>query len=365
MTNILYQVCRAFRINGTMTSYEEIKVGIVNQTYKVNFLLDDVTEKSYIVQSINTYAFKQPELIMDNIDQITEHIRPKKAGQVALHFHHTADGKTYYVDDTGFWRLFNYIESDTYNVTANLEIVHNAGEAFGEFQMLLADFDASKLNETIPNFHDTRMRFQNLWNAVEADPCGRVVEVQDELDWLRAAEDRACRLIDIHKSGLLPLRVTHNDTKINNVLFAKNSTTPLVVIDLDTVMPGIVGNDFGDAIRFAANYVEEDCPNLEFVGVNLDVYSAFSDGFLKQTANALTKEELKTLPLSCFSITVELATRFLADYIAGDLYFHINYPEHNLVRARNQIALAKDMLVKMDQMERVVNECVSRYTQKG
>ena len=126
-------------------------------------------------------------------------------------------------------------------------------------------------------------------------------------------------------------------------------------------MPGIVGNDFGDAIRFAANYVEEDCPNLEFVGVNLDVYSAFADGFLKQTANALTKEEIDTLPLSCFAITVELATRFLADYIAGDPYFHINYPEHNLVRARNQITLAKDMLVKMDKMENIVRECVAKY----
>ena len=365
MKDQLVRVGRAFSIDGDMVSYEEIKIGIVNQTYKVNYVLANGEYKSYIIQSINTYAFKQPELIMDNIDQITEHVRSKKVGQVALHFHHTENGKTYYIDEKGFWRLFNYIESDTYNVTADLEIVRNAGEAFGEFQMLLVDYDAAKLSETIPNFHDTRMRFQNLWHDVETDPCGRVAEVQDELDWLRAAEDRACRLIDMHKSGFLPLRVTHNDTKINNVLFSKNSTTPLVVIDLDTVMPGIVGNDFGDAIRFAANYVEEDCPNLEFVGINLDVYSAFANGFLKQTANALTKEELKTLPLSCFSITVELATRFLADYIAGDPYFHINYPEHNLVRARNQIALAKDMLVKMDQMERVVNECVSRYTQKG
>lgn len=362
MKEQLARVGRAFRIDGNMVSYEEIKVGIVNQTYKANYVVAGGQEKSYIIQSINTYAFKQPELIMDNIDQITEHMRPKKVGQVALHFHHTADGKTYYIDDNGFWRLFNYIESDTYNVTADLEIVHNAGEAFGEFQMLLADYDAAKLSETIPNFHDTRMRFQNLWNDVDSDPCGRVAEVQDELDWLRAAEDRACRLIDMHKDGQIPLRVTHNDTKINNVLFSKGGKTPLVVIDLDTVMPGVVGNDFGDAIRFATNYVEEDCPNLEFVGVNLDVYSAFADGFLKQTAKALTAEEIATLPLSCFTITVELATRFLADYIAGDPYFHINYPEHNLVRARNQITLAKDMLIKMDRMEHVVRECVRKYT---
>lgn len=360
MREQLERVGYAFRIDGSIVSYEEIKVGIVNQTYRVNYLLTNGKYKSYIIQSINTYAFKQPELIMDNIDQITEHMRTKKEGKVALHFHHTAEGKTYYVDERGFWRLFNYIESDTYNVTADLEIVHNAGEAFGEFQMLLADYDATKLSETIPDFHNTRMRFQNLWKDVEEDPCGRAVEVQDELDWLRVAEERACQLIDMHKAGRIPLRVTHNDTKINNVLFSKGGKNPLVVIDLDTVMPGIVGNDFGDAIRFAANYVEEDCPNLEFVGVNMDVYSAFADGFLKQTANALTKEEIETLPLSCFAITVELATRFLADYIAGDPYFHINYTDHNLVRARNQIALAKDMLIKMDEMERIVRDCVQK-----
>ena len=156
MKEKLLRVCQAFRIPGDMVSYEEIKVGIVNQTYKVNFLTPEGKDKSYMIQSINTYAFKQPELIMDNIDQITEHMRPKKVGKVALHFHHTAEGKTYFIDEHGFWRLFNYIESDTYNVTADLEIVRNAGEAFGEFQMLLSDYDASKLSETIPGFHDTR-----------------------------------------------------------------------------------------------------------------------------------------------------------------------------------------------------------------
>ena len=361
MREQLMRVGHAFRINGEMVSYEEIKIGLVNQTYKVNYVMKDGMEKSFIVQSINTYAFKHPELIMDNIDQITEHMRPKKVGKVALHFHHTEDRKTYYIDEKGFWRLFNYIESDTYNVTADMDVVRCAGEAFGEFQMLLSDYDAAKLHETIPGFHDTRKRFEILWKEVEADPCGRVVDVQEELDWLRAAEDRACKLIDMHKAGQIPLRVTHNDTKINNVLFDKVNKTPLVVIDLDTVMPGIVGNDFGDAIRFAANYVEEDCPNLEFVGVNLDVYSAFAEGFLKETAKSLTKEEIETLPLSCFAITVELATRFLADYIAGDPYFHINYPEHNLVRTRNQITLAKDMLVKMDTMEKIAKECVEKY----
>ena len=361
MREILSHVCYAFRIPYDMISYEEIKVGIVNQTYKVNCLKPDGIGKSYIVQSINTYAFKQPELIMDNIDQITEHMRPKKEGRVALHFHHTAEGKTYYVNEHGFWRLFNFIESDTYNVTADLDIVRNAGEAFGEFQMLLADYDASKLSETIPGFHDTRKRFEKLWEDVKLDPQGRVADVREELDWLRVAEDRACRLIDLHRAGKIPLRVTHNDTKINNVLFDKVTKEPLVVIDLDTAMPGIVGNDFGDAIRFAANYVEEDCKNLEFVGVNMNVYSAFTEGFLKYTAKALTDAEIDTLALSSFAITVELATRFLDDYILGDPYFHINYPDHNLVRTRCQIALAKDMLVKMDEMEKTVRDCVKKY----
>ena len=361
MKEKLLHVSRAFRIPYDMISYEEIKVGLVNQTYKVNFVKPDGMPKSYMVQSINTYAFKQPELIMDNIDQITEHMRPKKVGRVALHFHHTAEGKTYYVNEHGFWRLFNFIESDTYNVTADLDIVRNAGEAFGEFQMLLADYDASKLSETIPGFHDTRKRFEKLWEDVKLDPQGRVADVREELDWLRVAEDRACRLIDLHKAGEIPLRVTHNDTKINNVLFDKVTKEPLVVIDLDTAMPGIVGNDFGDAIRFAANYVEEDCKALEFVGVNMNVYKAFTEGFLKYTAKALTDAEIDTLALSSFAITVELATRFLDDYILGDPYFHINYPDHNLVRTRCQIALAKDMLVKMDEMESVVRECVEKY----
>ncbi|MBQ5598777.1 MAG: phosphotransferase, partial [Lachnospiraceae bacterium] len=162
-------------------------------------------------------------------------------------------------------------------------------------------------------------------------------------------------------AGKLPLRVTHNDTKINNVLFDKKDKSALVVIDLDTVMPGLVGNDFGDAIRFAANFVEEDCPECEKAGVNLAVYEAFAAGFLNCTGKTLTDAEIQTLPLSCFVLATEQAVRFLDDYILGSPYYKTNYPEHNLVRARCQIALAKDMLAKMDEMERIVAECVKKY----
>lgn len=361
MKEILSAVCRAFRIADELVSYEEIKVGNVNATYKVNTMRADQAVKSYMIQRINTYVFRNPIGMMENIDAVTEHIRAKKTGKIALHFHHTADGKTYFENEHGFWRLFNYIVSDTYNTTDDLEVIRNAGAAFGEFQMQLADFEAEKLVETIPDFHDTRKRFVTLWEDVKKDPCGKVKEVDQELEWLAQVQEMACRLSDLCRDGRIPLRVTHNDTKINNVLFDKESKCPLVVIDLDTVMPGVVGNDFGDAIRFAANRVAEDSPEYEKAKLDMDVFSAFTDGFLQYTAKTLTEEEISTLPLSCFSLAVELATRFLDDYILGNPYFRTNYPEHNLVRTRCQIALAKDMLVKMDEMKQVVENYMMKY----
>ena len=361
MKEKILHICREFRIYGDLASYEEIKVGNVNQTYKVNFLTPERQSKSYIVQSVNTYVFKNPIGVMENIDLVTEHIRAKKVGKVALHFHHTSEGKTYVFDENGFWRLFNYIVSDTYNATTDPEVLFNAGEAFGEFQMLLCDFDASQLFETIPDFHDTKKRFEKLWQDVQADPYGKVREVKEELSWIRSVEKMACQLTDLYEQGALPLRVTHNDTKINNVLFDKRDKSALVVIDLDTVMPGLIGNDFGDAIRFAANYVAEDSSEYEKAGINMDVFSSFTDGFLKHTAKSLTQKEIETLPLSCFCLTVELATRFLGDYILGNPYFKTDYPEHNLVRARCQIALAKDILLRMEEMQSIVKDCTRKY----
>ena len=227
--------------------------------------------------------------------------------------------------------------------------------------MHLSDFDASELFETIPDFHDTCKRYEKLMEDVVTDPCGKVAEVQEEIDWLVSVKDLACKMTEMYRVGELPLRVTHNDTKINNVLFDKNDKSALVVIDLDTVMPGLVGNDFGDAIRFAANFVEEDSPEYENAGVNMDVFAAFTDGFLSRTAKTLTENEIKTLALSCFALATELATRFLDDYILASPYFKINYPEHNLVRTRCQIALAKDMLGKMDEMEHIVEEYARKY----
>ena len=342
----LLEVSRAFRIEYDYLGYETIQMGNVNRTYKVNFRLPDGNPKSFLVQNVNTYAFRRPVELMENIDRVTEHIRMKCPDRKCLHFHHTADRKTYVIDGENFWRMTNYLDSVTYSAVKDPVVLRNAGMAFGEFQTQLADFDIHLLHETIPGFHNTRQRYEKLLQAIGEDKVGRVAQVKPEIDYILGVQDLACTLTDLQAKGELPLRVTHNDTKINNVLFSPEDNRALVVVDLDTVMPGLIGHDFGDAIRFAANYVAEDCPEYGKAGVDMDVFRAFAQGFLKMTAGTLTPREVETLGLSCFCLTAELVVRFLDDYIRGDPYFKIDYPEHNLVRTRCQIALCRDMLAK-------------------
>ena len=360
MDEKLKEVCTAFRLPGTYLGYESIQVGIVNRTYKVNFRLDDGKEKSFLVQNVNTYAFRNPIGLMNNIDLVTEHIRAKCPQKLSLHFHHTADRKTYLVDGSNFWRVMNYVPSATYSATKDPVILRNAGKAFGECQNQLADFDIRLLVETIPGFHETRRRYESLDEAIARDAVGRVEETQAEIGYLQSIRDLACTLTDLGREGRLPLRVTHNDTKINNVLFDEKTNEALVVIDLDTVMPGLMGHDFGDAIRFAANFVAEDCPDYDRVGIDLEVYRAFAQGFLEKTRDTMTSEERATLATSCISLTAELAVRFLDDYLRGDLYFTTQYPEHNLVRTRNQIALCRDMVAHLDEMNEIVFRCAEQ-----
>lgn len=357
----LLEVSRGFCIDYEYLGYETIQMGNVNQTYKVNFRLPEGKEKSFLVQNVNTYAFRNPVGLMNNIDKVTEHIRSKKPGKPALHFHHTVDRKTYISDGDNFWRMTNYVPSVTFNSAKDLNVIRNAGRAFGEFQMDLADFDIRELIETIPGFHNTPARYEKLERAVLENQAGRVSQVRPELDYLMQIRDTACSLTRLQQEGKLPLRVTHNDTKINNVLFDEESEEALIVIDLDTVMPGLIGHDFGDAIRFAGNFVAEDSPDCGQVGVNLEVFRAFAQGFLEKTAGTMKPMEIETLGLSPIVMTVEVAVRFLTDYLDGDKYFKTLYPEHNLVRTRNQIALARDMLDKKPEMERIIRECMAEY----
>lgn len=361
----LAAVGTAFRLPGTLQSYEELKNGNINRTYKLNYTETDEagvgTEKSYLAQKINTVAFRDPVGLMENIDRVTAFLRAKRPDAVSLHFHHTATGENYLMEPDGFWRMSNYVRSVTFNSGENSRVVRAAGEAFGDFQLLLSDFDAATLHETIPGFHDTRLRYAALKEAVRADRCGRLAACKEEVEWLLSVEDTACTLTDLYRAGKLPLRVTHNDTKINNVLFDEETLRPLVVIDLDTVMPGLVGQDFGDAIRFAANNADEDCADLAKVSVNPDVFRAFAEGFLSRTAPMLTETEIETLGVSCFALTCELSTRFLEDYLNGDLYWKIKCAGHNLMRARAQSALAKDMLRRLDSMTAACIDCAKAY----
>lgn len=354
----LQSICDSFRIKGDYTGYERIKDGNVNQTYKVFFRTPEGSPKAYIVQKVNTYAFHEPERLMHNADLITEYIRARKKGQTALHYHHTADRKTYVYDkEGGFWRLCNFISSQTFNSCGDKTILRETGAAFGEFQKLLSDFAVTDLYETIPNFHNTPKRLETLFEDAKKDPLGRAGEVQEELAYIASVREEAEKLTRLQEQGKLPLRVTHNDTKINNVLFDKDTNKAVAIIDLDTVMPGLVGHDFGDGIRFAANTVEEDCRDYQNARCDLERFQTFAEGFLAQTGDMLTQMERDTLALSAFAITVELASRFLDDYLIGDPYFNIDYPEHNLIRTRCQLALAKDIHSKLDRMQQIINTC--------
>ncbi len=368
----LQSVGAAFRLPGLFFSYEEVRTGNVNNTYKVNYIVDDgggmARIKSYVVQKLNSFAFRNPVQLMENIDKVTEYIRRKRPEGMNLHYHHTevsGERKTYLLDDGDLWRVVNFVPSITFDTCDDPRIVRNAGVAFGDFQRVLEDFQAGDLFVTIPDFHNTRKRYEQLKEAIRLDPQGRYASAKAEADDLLAVEEEACQLTDLQMRGELPLRVTHNDTKINNVLFDEETRAALVVIDLDTVMPGLVAHDFGDAIRFAANFTAEDSRDLAKTGVDLNIFWAFADGFLSQTASGLTPAELDTLGISPLALACELATRFLTDYLLGDPYFNIHCPDHNLIRARCQIALAKDMGRKKDAMQSIVDGCARKYRQGG
>ena len=354
----LHEVCRLFRIYDEFLGYETIQMGNVNRTYKVNFRLADGNPKSFLVQNVNTYAFRNPVALMDNIDHVTEHIRNKKPGKTALHFHHTADRKTYFVDGEDFWRMTNYIPSVTYGAVEDVNVVRNAGKAFGEFQGQLSDFDSNELFETIPGFHNTRQRYENFIKAVQENKAGRADEVREEIDFLLSVQDIACKLTDLQQEGKLPLRVTHNDTKINNVLFHPETYSPMIVIDLDTVMPGLAANDFGDSIRFGASTATEDEKDLSKVSMSLDLYRAYASGFLKACGQRLTAKEIETLPWGAKLMTLECGVRFLTDHLNGDVYFGIKYPEHNLVRSKAQFKLLQSVEAHQAEMQAFIAEIV-------
>ena len=353
-------VGRAFRLAGEFHSYESIKKGNINSTYKVTYLRDGGWLKSYIFQKINTNVFREPEGIMENIDRVTEHIRRACPEEITIHFHHTEKGKNFiYDEDGGFWRVMNYVDSDNYDTCDDPAIIRSTAEAFGHFQNQLADLDGSLLHETIPDFHNTKKRLDKLFQDIEENALGRNQDALEEITWLSSVREEVSRLSDLYNQGLFPVRVTHNDTKCNNVLFDRTTGRPILVVDLDTVMPGMSVYDFGDAVRFICNTAREDEPDVQKVSFDLSKFRMFCQGYLGAVKKSLMPIERKNLVSGSFSITVELAGRFLDDYLTGDTYFKVDYPGHNLVRTRCQLALARDIQNKKEEMEQIIEVFLS------
>ncbi len=352
-------VGKQFGLSGVLYSITVLIDGNVNSTYRLEYHRDDGTATQYIAQCINPYVFHKPVEMMRNIDLVTTHIQKKNStGSPCLHFHHTTTGANFFKDeeDGAYWRITDFIPALSHVLDGDLLLLRNAGRAFGEFQMQLSDFDASLLVETIPDFHNTKKRLDTFFAHVTADPCGRAAEIRDEIAYLLSVAPLAGQMTAMLEAGELPVRVTHNDTKINNVLFDKDTKEPITVIDLDTVMPGLAMHDFGDAVRFAASTAVEDESDLSKVSLDLPKYRAFAEGFIGAVRYSLTERELETMALGALTITIELAARFLDDYLLGDKYFKVNYPGHNLVRGRCQLQLAKDMQKKYADMCAIVKE---------
>ena len=357
MFDTLKEIGRKFRLQGEIYSYDVITIGNINSTYRVTYTRDDNSLKSYLFQKVNTNVFKNPVKIMENIDNVTTFIRNKYPDQITLHFHHTDEGYNYYVyGKDAFWRVVNYIDSVTYDSTDDLGIIELMGKAFGDFQTQLADFDGSVLHETIPNFHNTKKRLDTFFAHVEEDPCGRVAEVRKEIEYFASIREKAQELSIRFANGEIPNRVTHNDTKCNNVLFDKKTKTPIVVVDLDTIMPGMAIYDFADAARFIVNTTVEDEPDTSKVFFDTAKFRALAKGFLEATRDSLEPIEIENLVKATFSMTIEIAVRFLDDYITGDHYFRCAYPKHNLVRTRCQLKLAQDIERKWEELEWIVKD---------
>ncbi len=364
----LEEIIKNFNIDGEYIGYYLSNDGHINNTFVLEF--DDGLGKikSYLLQLINTNVFKNPDELMENIVGVTEYLRkivvdnggdPERE---CLNVYFTSDGKPYYRDaDGNCWRCYNFITgAHSCQSIDDPETFANAARAFGKFQCLLADYPSETLHETIPNFHNTLSRFADFEKAVSDNIAGRADSVRDEIDFVLARRNDAGVLVKLLEKGKLPLRVTHNDTKLNNVMFDNETDEGICVIDLDTVMPGLSLYDFGDSIRFGANTAAEDEKDLSKVSLSLPLYREYTAGYLSTAGQSLTPTEVEYLPFSAKLMTFECGMRFLTDYLNGDTYFRIAYNDHNLDRCRTQFRLVEDMERKMEDMKAITQEIYSR-----
>ena len=337
--------------------------GHINDTYIITVTKEGTVSK-YILQRINTNVFRDPEALMNNFVSVTEYLGrviKENGGDVTretLTVIKTVDGRNFCFDDDGCaWRLLGYIsDSISYDKVERPEQFYESAVAFGNFQYMLRDYPAETLAETIKDFHNTPDRFAKFLEAVRLDVKGRAKDVSEDIKFVLEREEFASTLENEHKAGRLPLRVTHNDTKLNNILFDENTGKPICIVDLDTIMPGYSVNDFGDSIRFGATTALEDEADLSKVNFDISLYELYTKGFIEGAHGKLTEGELDMLPIGAMMMTFECGMRFLTDYLSGDTYFKTSREGQNLDRARNQFKLVRDMEEQLDDMRRIVKK---------
>ncbi len=349
---------------GEPVSWERYGSGHINDTFRLICKTKE-QEKHYILQRINHDVFKDPVSLMRNIEGVTSFLRERIKVQggdperETLNVIKSRDGKGYCRDSEGnYWRGYIFIDgATTYDKVRDPQDFYQSGKAFGRFKGLLAEYPADELVETIPNFHNTPVRLQTFKEAVESDVCGRAHLVEKEIRFIFDREKEASIVMDMLKDGSLSLCVTHNDTKLNNIMIDDATGEALCVVDLDTIMPGLSIFDFGDSIRFGANTADEDEPDVSKVSLSLSLFEIYTKGYIKGCLGSLTQEEKRLLPMGAKLMTFECGIRFLTDFLQGDTYFHISRENHNLDRARTQLALVADMEKKWKEMEEVVFKC--------
>lgn len=349
------EIAARFAVNGRVAYCERYGNGHINETY----LVETDGGARYILQKINDTVFRNVPALMENVSAVTRYLRahtddPRRA----MHLVQTTEGADYLRDEAGgWWRMYDFIENSICLQAAETdEDFYQSAVAFGEFQRELSEFPAHTLHETIAKFHDTRNRYVQFREALNADPLGRAASVQTEIEFALAREKNAGELMRLLEAGELPLRVTHNDTKLNNVLLDRETRKPLCVIDLDTVMPGLAAFDFGDSIRFGASTAAEDETDLGKVEMSLELFETYARGFLEACGSALSPLEKATLPLGAKLMTLECGVRFLTDYLSGDTYFRIHRPNHNIDRCRTQFKLVSDMEKKQNEMRAIIEK---------
>ncbi len=363
MTDNIKNVAEQFAFDGSAVSVEPYGMGHINDTY----LLTIDSGKRYILQKMNNMVFADIEVLMSNVTAVTKFLyeRIKARGgnpeRECLIVVPSVSGEAYIEEGGGFWRAYVFIEDAvTYQTAETPELFKAAGTAFGQFQNELADFDASVLRETIPNFHNTAKRYDTFIAAVKEDAVGNVAAAKAEIDFVKEHSFIATMLTKPLSEGKLPLRVTHNDTKLNNVMLDPKTQKPLAVIDLDTVMPGLSAYDFGDSIRFGATHAAEDEKDLSKVDFDINLFTQYAKGYVGACGANFSREELISLVTGSIVMTYECGMRFLTDFIDGKGYFKTAYPTHNLDRCRTQFCLVKQMLEQREQMEKIVLEIAGK-----